>query len=58
MIMGAISAGKPFLVMPAGPMITNKFENERLGACTDCRRYWSKFRSGEVTKKKILNVSK
>jgi len=56
MIMGAISAGKPFLVMPAGPMITNKFENERLGACTDCRRYWSKFRSGEVTKKKILNV--
>lgn len=56
MIMGAISAGKPFLVMPAGPMITNKFENERLGACTDCRRYWSKFRSGEVSKKKILNV--
>ena len=56
MIMGAISAGKPFLVMPAGPMITNKFENERLGACTDCRRYWSKFRSGEASKKKILNV--
>ena len=40
MIMGAISAGKPYVVMPAGPMITNKYENERLGACTDCRRYW------------------
>jgi dihydroxy-acid dehydratase len=56
MIMGAISAGKPFIVMPAGPMITNKFENERLGACTDCRRYWSKFRSGEITKSKISEV--
>lgn len=56
MVMGAISAGKPFIVMPAGPMITNKFENERLGACTDCRRYWSKFRSGEITKSKILEV--
>lgn len=56
MIMGAISAGKPFLVMPAGPMITNKFENERLGACTDCRRYWSKFRSGEVSESKIGEI--
>jgi dihydroxy-acid dehydratase len=56
MIMGAISAGKPFLVMPAGPMITNKFENERLGACTDCRRYWSKFRAGEVSESKIGEI--
>ena len=56
MIMGAISAGKPYVVLPAGPMITNKFENERLGACTDCRRYWSKFRSGEVSKEKIKLV--
>ena len=56
MIMGAISAGKPFLVMPAGPMITNKFENEILGACTDCRRYWSKFRAGEVSESKIGEI--
>jgi len=56
MIMGAISAGKPYVVLPAGPMITNKFEDERLGACTDCRRYWSKYRGGEISDKKIKDV--
>jgi len=56
MIMGAISAGKPYVVMPAGPMITNKYENERLGACTDCRRYWGKYRGGEISDKKIKEV--
>ena len=56
MIMGAISAGKPYVVMPAGPMITNKYENERLGACTDCRRYWGKYRGGEISGQKIKEV--
>ncbi|MEK9561207.1 MAG: dihydroxy-acid dehydratase, partial [Pelagibacteraceae bacterium] len=56
MIMGAISAGKPYVVMPAGPMITNKYENERLGACTDCRRYWGKYRGGEISDQKIKEV--
>ena len=53
MIMGAISAGKPYVVLPAGPMITNKFEDERLGACTDCRRYWS---NTEVAKYQIKKL--
>ena len=39
MIMGAISAGKPYVVLPAGTMITHTFEDERIGDCTDCRRY-------------------
>ena len=56
MIMGAISAGKPYVVMPAGPMITNKYEHERLGACTDCRRYWGKYRGGEISDQKIKEV--
>ena len=56
MIMGAISAGKPYVVMPAGPMITNKYENERLGARTDCRRYWGKYRGGEISDQKIKEV--
>ena len=56
MIMGAISAGKPYVVMPAGPMITNKYENERLGACTDCRRYWGKYIGGEISDQKIKEV--
>ena len=56
MIMGAISAGKPYVVMPAGPMITNKYENERLGACTDCRRYWGKYRGGEISDQKRKEV--
>ena len=56
MIMGAISAEKPFVVLPAGPMITSKFENDRLGACTDCRRYWSKYREGKISLIKLVRL--
>ena len=31
-------------------MLPMPFQGERLGACTDCRRFWGKFRAGEVSK--------
>ena len=29
----------------AGPMKAGQWRGERLGACRDCRRYWSQFRA-------------
>ena len=47
-LMGAISANRPALQVVAGPMLTSRHRGERLGACTDCRRFWARFRSGEI----------
>jgi len=52
-LMGAASADVPAAQLVAGPMMTSRYGEERLGACTDCRRFWGKYRSGEVDKKTI-----
>jgi dihydroxy-acid dehydratase len=52
-LMGALSANRPAIGLVAGPMLTSRWEGERLGACTDCRRFWAKFRAGEVSAAEI-----
>jgi len=47
-LMGAASADRPAIVVTAGPMLTGRFEGTRLGACTDCRRFWSEHRAGTL----------
>src|SRR5947207_897743 len=55
-IMGAISAGRPAVMLVAGPMMTGRHRGERLGACTDCRRFWARYRAGEVGEQEISEV--
>jgi dihydroxy-acid dehydratase len=55
-LMGAISAGKPAIQLVVGPMMTGRHRGERLGACTDCRRFWAKFRAGEIDQNEIEQV--
>src|SRR5947207_14602446 len=55
-IMGAISAGRPAVMLVAGPMMTGRHRGERLGACTDCRRFWARYRAGEVDENEISQV--
>ncbi|MGH8703592.1 MAG: IlvD/Edd family dehydratase, partial [Burkholderiales bacterium] len=57
LLMGAASANVPAILMVTGPMITGDHKGERLGACTDCRRYWSKFRAGDVDQQEIDAVN-
>lgn len=52
-LMGAISSGTPSVMLVVGPMLAQAFEGERLSACTDCRRYWARYRAGEVSQEKI-----
>lgn len=47
-LMGAVSANLPAIQVVTGPMTTGRHRGERLGACTDCRRFWGKFRGGEI----------
>ena len=55
-LMGAASAGRPAIQLVTGPMMTGRHKGERLGACTDCRRFWGKFRAGEVDAIEIKQV--
>jgi dihydroxy-acid dehydratase len=52
-IMGAISANRPTIALVAGPMMTGRHNGERLGACTDCRRFWAQYRAGKVGDEEI-----
>lgn len=53
LLMGAASAGVPAILEVTGPMLAGSFRGERIGACTDCRRLWGKFRAGEITAENI-----
>jgi len=55
-LMGAASAGVPAIQLVAGPMMTGRWQNERLGACTDCRRFWARYRAGGISKDEIDGV--
>ena len=56
LLMGAVSAGKPAVMLVAGPMMTGRYKGERLGACTDCRRFWAQYRAGSVSQKEIDQI--
>src|SRR5918911_96615 len=47
-LMGAASADVPSIVVSAGPMLNGRWNGQDLGACTDCRRYWSEYRAGAI----------
>ena len=47
-LMGSATAEVPVVYLIVGPMMTSPHDGERLGACTDCRRYWAKYRAGEI----------
>jgi dihydroxy-acid dehydratase len=55
-LMGAAAAGVPAIQLVAGPMMTGRHEGERLGACTDCRRFWGRYRAGAVSRAQIDSV--
>ncbi|KFC71296.1 L-arabonate dehydratase [Devosia sp. LC5] len=56
-IMAAASSEIPAVFLPTGPMATGHHKGERLGACTDCRRFWGRFRAGEIDEAEISEVN-
>jgi dihydroxy-acid dehydratase len=56
LLMGAASADLPAVQLVGGPMLPMEFHGERLGACTDCRRFWAKYRAKEVSDEEITAI--
>jgi len=56
-LMGAASAGIPAVQLVTGSMLTGSHRGERVGACTDCRRYWGRFRAGEIDADEVADVN-
>jgi dihydroxy-acid dehydratase len=57
LMMGAASAGVPAILLVSGPMLAGNWRGERLGACTDCRRFWGRYRAGELSDDEIDEVN-
>ena len=55
-LMGAVSADRPAISLIGGPMMTGRHRGERLGACTDCRRFWARYRAGDIDAEEISEV--
>ncbi|MFA7668243.1 MAG: IlvD/Edd family dehydratase [Burkholderiaceae bacterium] len=56
-LMGAASAGLPAVQLVTGSMLTGSHRGARVGACTDCRRYWGRFRAGEIDEAEVADVN-
>ncbi|MCX5759446.1 MAG: dihydroxy-acid dehydratase [Candidatus Hydrogenedentes bacterium] len=55
-LMAAASANVPAISVVSGPMLTGYWRGERLGACTDCRRYWAQYRAGQLSEQEIREL--
>ncbi len=56
-LMGAASANVPCVQLVTGSMLTGSHQGVRVGACTDCRRYWGRYRADEIDSDEIARVN-
>jgi dihydroxy-acid dehydratase len=56
LLMGAASADLPAIQLVGGPMLPLGYHGERLGACTDCRRFWAKYRANEISRRDVEDI--
>ncbi|MBI5278665.1 MAG: dihydroxy-acid dehydratase [Burkholderiales bacterium] len=56
-LMGAASAGLPAIQLITGSMLTGSHRGEVVGACTDCRRFWARFRAEDIEESEINAVN-
>jgi len=55
-LMAAAVSEVPVILEVVGPMVSGSWQGEQLGACTDCRRFWGRYRGGEITDEEIAEV--
>ena len=53
MLMGAISADIPSIMLTGGPMLRGEWRGERLGSGTDAWRLWAERRAGNLTDEEL-----
>lgn len=60
-VMGAISAGVPMLMCPAGPMLNDRYVRQgqperRIGAGTHTRVFWDEYQAGALTDQQWVHL--
>src|SRR5438067_8376256 len=56
MLMGAVSADVPALMVTGGPMLRGNWRAEELGSGTDARRLWAERRAGRLSEEDLCEV--
>ena len=56
LVMGALSAGVPFIYLPAGPMLRGNWEGNSLGSGSDAWKYWDERRAGKISKTQWIEL--
>jgi dihydroxy-acid dehydratase len=56
LVMGALSAGLPFLFLPAGPMLRGNYAGRTLGSGSDAWKFWDERRAGNVSDAEWLGL--
>lgn len=55
-LMAAAVTDIPVIIDVVGPMVSGSWHGEQLGACTDCRRFWARYRGGDLSDTEIAEV--
>ncbi|USP77983.1 dihydroxy-acid and 6-phosphogluconate dehydratase [Curvularia clavata] len=56
-LMGGISVNKPIVHLVTGSMMPGSYKGARIGACTDCRNNWARFRAGAIDVEDISSIN-
>ena len=55
-LMGAGSADIPTIMLSGGPTLSGRWNNRDLGACTDCRGFWTEYRAGAIDQATLTEI--
>ncbi len=55
-LMAAVSANKPAIYLPGGPMLPGNYRGESLACGTDSFKLWTKYLAGELKEEDLSNV--
>ncbi len=56
LLMGAVSADLPAILVTGGPQLTAHWRGQELGSCTDCRRFEAELRAGRIGQEDWLDL--
>jgi dihydroxy-acid dehydratase len=56
LIMGALSAGLPFIFVPGGPMLRGHWRGATLGSGSDAWKYWAEKRAGKLSEEEWCEI--
>jgi dihydroxy-acid dehydratase len=56
LVLGAISAGVPFIFLPAGPMLRGNWKGNVLGSGSDTWKFWDERRAGKISDREWTEI--